>query len=65
MPSVMAFWLTDYTIDEVRQELLGLVPNNIKADNSETTIAQAIVMVNGTASIGTLKSNDSYRTMPI
>ena len=47
------------------QELLGLEPHHIKADGSEINIAQAMVMVKGTASIGTPKSNDSYRTMPI
>ena len=41
-----------------------MVSNHIQADDSETSIAQAIVMVNGTVSIGTPKSNDSYRTMP-
>ena len=47
------------------QELLGLEPHHIKADGSEINIAQAMVMVKGTASIGTPKSNDSYRTIPI
>ena len=47
------------------QELLGLEPHHIKADGSEINIAQAMVMVKGTVSIGTPKSNDSYRTIPI
>ena len=47
------------------QELLGLEPHHIKVDGSEITIAQAMVMVKGTVSIGTPKSNDSYRTIPI
>ena len=47
------------------QELLGLEPHHIKADGSEINIAQAMVMMKGTAAIGTPKSNDSYRTIPI
>ena len=47
------------------QELLGLEPHHIKADGSEINIAQAMVMMKGTAAIGTPKSNDSYRTIPM
>ena len=47
------------------QELLGLEPHHIKADGSEINITQAMVMVKGTSAIGTPKSNDSYRTIPI
>ena len=47
------------------QELLGLEPHHINADGAEINIAQAMVMMKGTAGIGTPKSNDSYRTIPI
>lgn len=47
------------------QELLGLEPRHIKADGSEINIAQAMVMAKGSATIGTPKSFDSYRTIPV
>ena len=47
------------------QELLGLEPRHIAQDGSSINIAQAVVMVKGTASIGTPKSYDSYRTIPV
>ena len=47
------------------QELLGLEPRHIAQDGSSINIAQAVVMVKGTAQIGTPKSYDSYRTIPI
>ncbi len=47
------------------QELLGLEPRHIAQDGSSINIAQALVRVKGTVSIGTPKSFDSYRTIPI
>lgn len=47
------------------QELLGLEPRHIAADGSSINIAQAVVRVKGTVAIGTPKSLDSYRTIPI
>ena len=47
------------------QELLGLEPRHIAQDGSSINIAQAVVMVKGTAIIGTPKSYDSYRTIPV
>ena len=47
------------------QELLGLEPRHIAQDDSSINIAQAVVMVKGTAIIGTPKSYDSYRTIPV
>ena len=47
------------------QELLGLEPRHIAADGSSINIAQAVVRVKGTVAIGTPKSFDSYRTIPI
>ena len=47
------------------QELLGLEPRHIAQDGSSINIAQAVVMVKGPAIIGTPKSYDSYRTIPI
>lgn len=47
------------------QELLGLEPRHISPDGASINIAQAVVMVKGTAVIGTPKSYDSYRTIPV
>ena len=47
------------------QELLGLEPRHIAADGSSINIAQAVVRVKGTVAIGTPKSFDSYRTIPV
>lgn len=47
------------------QELLGLEPRHISDDGSRITIEQAVVMEKGTAVIGTPKSYDSYRTIPV
>ena len=47
------------------QELLGLEPRHIAADGSSINIAQALVRVKGTVAIGTPKSFDSYRTIPV
>lgn len=47
------------------QELLGLEPRHIAPDGSAITIEQAVVMVKGSVSIGTPKSYDSYRTIPV
>ena len=47
------------------QELLGLEPRHIAQDGSSINIAQAVVMVKGTAIIGTPKSYDSCRTIPV
>ena len=47
------------------QELLGLEPRHVAVDGSSINIAQAVVRVKGTVAIGTPKSFDSYRTIPI
>ena len=47
------------------QELLALEPRHIAADGSAINIEQAVVMEKGTAAIGTPKSYDSYRTIPV
>ena len=47
------------------QELLGLEPRHIAQDGSSINIAQAVVRVKGTVAIGTPKSFDSYRTIPV
>ena len=47
------------------QELLGLEPRHIAQDGSSINIAQALVRVKGSVAIGTPKSFDSYRTIPV
>lgn len=47
------------------QELLGLTPEHIASDGSQLTVAQAVTMVRGTATISTPKSYAGYRTVPI
>ena len=47
------------------QELLGLEPRHISEDGAFITVEQAVVMVKGTAMIGTPKSFDSYRCIPV
>lgn len=47
------------------QELLGLEPRHIAEDGSWITIEQAVVMEKGSVAIGTPKSQDSYRTIPV
>ena len=47
------------------QELLALEPRHIALDGSSIQIDQAINMQRGTAVVGTPKSRDSYRTIPI
>ena len=47
------------------QELLALEPRHIAEDGSTITIEQAVVMEKGTAKIGTPKSFDSYRCIPV
>lgn len=47
------------------QELLALEPRHIEADGSSIHIEQAINMLKGTAVVGTPKSRDSYRTIPV
>ena len=47
------------------QELLVLEPRHIAEDGSTITIEQAVVMEKGTAKIGTPKSFDSYRCIPV
>lgn len=47
------------------QELLALEPRHITEDGSLITIEQALVMEKGTAVIGTPKSYDSYRRVPV
>ena len=47
------------------QELLGLEPRHIAEDGSTITIEQAVSMDKGTAALGTPKSFDSYRCIPV
>lgn len=47
------------------QELLALEPKHISADGSIIQIRQAINQVKGTATVGTPKSRDSYRDIPV
>ena len=47
------------------QELLALEPHHITEDGARITIEQAVVMEKGTAVIGTPKSFDSYRVIPV
>ena len=47
------------------QELLGLEPRHIAKDGSTVTIEQALVRIKGSVAIGTPKSYDSYRTIPV
>ena len=47
------------------QELLALEPRCISEDGSIIHIIQAINMVKGTATVGTPKSRDSYRDIPV
>lgn len=47
------------------QELLALEPKHIAEDGSVIQIRQAINMVKGTPVIGTPKSRDSYRDVPV
>lgn len=47
------------------QELLGLEPRHIARDGSAITIEQALVRIKGSVAIGTPKSYDSYRTVPV
>ena len=47
------------------QELLGLEPRHITKDGSAITIEQALVRLKGSVGIGTPKSYDSYRTIPV
>ena len=47
------------------QEILALEPRHIADDGSAITIEQAINMVKGTAVVGTPKSYDSYRVIPV
>ena len=47
------------------QELLGLEPRHIAKDGTYITIEQALVRIKGSVDIGTPKSYDSYRTIPV
>ena len=47
------------------QEILALEPRHIAEDGSMIQICQAINMVKGTAVVGTPKSRDSYRDVPV
>lgn len=47
------------------QEILALEPRHIELDGSSIRIEQAINMYKGTAVVGTPKSRDSYRTIPV
>lgn len=47
------------------QELLALEPRHIALDGSTIQIEQAINMQKGTAVVGTPKSRDSYRIIPV
>lgn len=48
-----------------KQELLGLTKNRISPDGSSLIVDRAVTRVKGTAVIGTPKSFDSYRTVPL
>ena len=47
------------------QELLGLEPRHISKDGSTIVIEQALVRIKGSVAIGTPKSYDSYRSIPV
>ena len=47
------------------QELLALQPKHIAADGSKIIIQQAVSSVKGTVVVGTPKSFDSYRCIPV
>ena len=47
------------------QELLALEPRHIAKDGTSITIEQALVRMKGSVAIGTPKSFDSYRTIPV
>ena len=47
------------------QELLGLEPRHIDPKGETITIEQALVRIKGSVAIGTPKSYDSYRTIPV
>lgn len=47
------------------QELLALEPRHIAKDGSSIIIEQALVRIKGSVAIGTPKSYDSYRTIPV
>ena len=47
------------------QEILALEPKHIEEDGSVIHVCQAINMVKGTAVVGTPKSRDSYRDIPV
>lgn len=47
------------------QELLGLEPRHISEDGSKISIEQAVVRERGGVAIGTPKSYDSYRIIPV
>ena len=47
------------------QELLGLEPRHISREGTYITIEQALVRIKGSVAIGTPKSYDSYRTIPV
>ena len=48
-----------------RQEMLALEPRHIAKDGSTITIEQVLVRVKGSVDIGTPKSQDSHRTIPV
>ena len=52
-------------VQSFTQELLGLEPRHITKDGSAITIEQALVRIKGSVAIGTPKSYDSYRTIPV
>ena len=47
------------------QELLALEPRHIEEDGSIIHVCQAINMVRGTVTVGSPKSQDSYRDIPV
>lgn len=47
------------------QEILALEPRHIEPDGSVIRIEQAINMYKGTGVVGTPKSRDSYRSIPV
>lgn len=47
------------------QEILALEPRNIEPDGSAINVEQAVKMVRGTVAIGSPKSRDSFRRIPV
>ena len=66
-PEWAELWYENHknNIAPTTQEILALEPRHIEPDGSCIHIRQAINMVKGTAIVGTPKSRDSYRDVPV